>query len=362
MSGREGQTESDAKGVRENSPHPSSCTSSCDDDQKTYFISQSLFESLQNKGFSDNAIKKSIVAGCVDEGTCTQWITMHEGHPDLDTPLENGVEVTVRVKRVLTEVEREAKVRELREKAKAKVEEEKHLAAEEERKRIEMGRKALETKEMLDKLRMESELAEVRRQKEADALARRRVKVQILADKYVRQGMSSEEALRFAESEFEEAARKKREEATALMSKMTEENVTGTTASTGAWDLHGIAARAVPLSDLFDKPAEPPSSLPSLVDAILQHEDTEAARQCFTVLRTVLTNILNNPFDTTKRSLKTSSSAFCMKVAPVLPALHLLHTCGFQLATDANGNESLTATTVVIRVLARALALLPKEA
>ncbi|KAH9581952.1 PUB domain [Trypanosoma melophagium] len=363
MSGQENENEPGVRVARDSSS--SSNSSTVGEDNKKYFISQTLFETLQGKGFSDNAIKKSIVAGCVDEGTCTQWITMHEGHPELDTPLDGGVEVVVRVKRVLTEAEREAKVRELREKAKAKSEETKRLAAEEERKRIEMGRKALETKEMLDALRREAELAAVRKEKEADAVARRRVKLQILADKYVRRGMSREEAERTAEAELEAAAQKKREESAALMNNATRDSETtkGEVGyATNMWDLQRVtASTGHSLYDVFAKPAEPPSMLPHLVEEMLKHKDDSVVRQCITVLRTVLVNVHDHPFDITKRTLKTSTNAFSTKLLPVLPALQLLHTCGFELVTDANGSESLTAATVVIRVIEQALELLPKN-
>ncbi|ORC93208.1 putative ubiquitin regulatory protein (ISS) [Trypanosoma theileri] len=361
MSGHENENESGVRGTRD----LSSNSSTAEDDNKTYFISQALFETLQGKGFSDNAIKKSIVAGCIDEGSCTQWITMHEGHPELDTPLDDGVQVVVKVKRVLTEAEREAKVRELREKAKAKSEEAKRLAAEEERRRIEMGRKALETKEKLDALRREAELAAVRKEKEADAIARRRVKLQILADKYVRGGMSREEAQRTAEAELEAAAQKRREESAAQMDKQTREAETTrgeVRSATESWNLQSITASVgTSLGDVFDKPADPPAALPHLVEEMLKYQNHSMVRQCITVLRTILTNIHNHPFDITKRTLKTSTNTFSTKLLPVLPALQLLHTCGFELVTDANGSESLMATTVVIRVIEEALQLLPKD-
>ncbi|ESL06911.1 hypothetical protein TRSC58_05407 [Trypanosoma rangeli SC58] len=328
--------------------------------RKTHCISQALFETLQERGFSENAIKKSIVAGCVDAGTCTQWITMHEGHPELDTPLEEGVEVVVKGKRVLTEAEREKKVQELREKAKAKIAEEKRVATEKERERIAMGRKAIETQEVLEKLRRESELAEVRKQKEADRIARRRVKVQILADKYVRQGKTKEEAFRMAELEVEEAAHKRRQETVQAEGKGVE-NVRGGAWGTASWDIEGLIAQNASLSDVFNTPPEPLSLLPRLVDEVRKHEDAAVAHQCLAVLQTILGNIRDNPFDATKRSLKITTGVFRMRIGPVLSAIQLLRTCGFQLAADENGNECMILTTVVLRVIERAIALLSQE-
>ncbi|RNF23015.1 putative ubiquitin regulatory protein (ISS) [Trypanosoma conorhini] len=357
MSGQ-GEPPPNVRGTSADMPSSSSTSATlAPGEVQPHYISQKLFEELQGKGFSDNAIKKSIVAGCVDAGTCTQWITMHEGHPELDTPLEEGVEVVVKAKRVLTEAERERKVQELREKAKAKVEEEKRAAAEKERERIAMGRKAMETREMLEKLRREADLAEVRKQKEADLIARRRVKVQLLADKYARQGKTMEEALRIAESEVEEAVHKRRQETAQVESKELA-SVRDDVPNTASWNIGRLLAQTTPLADVFDRPLDPPSSLPRLVDEVRNYEDAAVARQCLAVLRTILTNIRESPFDTTKRSLKTTSSVFRTKIGPLPSAIQLLRTCGFQLATDANGNESMVSTTVVIRVIERAIALL----
>lgn len=41
-------------------------------DQKHFTIKQDLFDLLAENGFNENAIKKSIVAGCIDYSTCLQ--------------------------------------------------------------------------------------------------------------------------------------------------------------------------------------------------------------------------------------------------------------------------------------------------
>nr|CCC51401.1 conserved hypothetical protein [Trypanosoma vivax Y486] len=269
-----------------------------EEDTKKYYITENLFETLKAMGFSENAIKKSIVAGCVDESTCVQWITMHTGHPELDTPLESGVEVIVRVKRVLTDAEREAKVRELREKAQAKKEEEKRAAMEEERQRIEAGRKALEIKEKHDKIRLNNELAAMRKQREEDAIARKRVRVQILADRYVRQGLKPDDARRKATEEIEEELRHKREQ---VLTQLGNDQGRGGAAKDeeglGAWKLEAGTTPTHSLSDIFDGPVKPVSSLPDLVDAIVSHDNTVLSQQCLMLLRSILMNILNSPLD-----------------------------------------------------------------
>ncbi|RHW68634.1 PUB domain containing protein, putative [Trypanosoma equiperdum] len=354
MTDRNGEHDVSTRDCQSDSEHS-------DSEKRKYYISQSLFESLQAKGFSENAIKKSIVAGCVDEGTCTQWITMHEDHPELNTPLEEGVEVVVRVKRVLTEAEREAKVQELRGKARAKMEEEKRQALEDERKRVSMGRKAIEVKEELDKIRREAELEAVRKQKQQDLAARRRVRIQILTDKFIREGSMPEEARRKAEEEIEEEARKKREQALAQVDMEQRQHGTSQTGTAPTvWNLQSLAAPPpVSLDEVFTN--EPPmaaSSLPELAAAVANFNDAVTAQQCLKMLRTILTNIRDNPFDTSKRLLKTSTNAFCTKLAPVRPALQLLRVCGFRLGVDFGGNEVITATTMVVRVVNRALAAL----
>ncbi|PWV20232.1 hypothetical protein C3747_7g181 [Trypanosoma cruzi] len=95
---------------------------------------------------------------------------------------------------------------------------------------------------------------------------------------------------------------------------------------TSLWDVDGIIAQNVSLTDVFDKPFEPPSSLPRLVDELRNHKDAAVACQCIAVLLTILGNILKSPFDTTKRSLKTTTSVFCTKIAPVpLPSKSCAH-------------------------------------
>nr|CCC93610.1 conserved hypothetical protein [Trypanosoma congolense IL3000] len=344
----------------ENIPANEEGTSSdcSESEKKKYYISQALFELLQAKGFSDNAIKKSIVAGCVDEGTCTQWIKMHEGHPELDTPLEPGVQVVVRMKRILSEEEKEAKVKELREKARAIAEQEKRQAQEDERRRILMGRKALETREALDKIRRESEQAAFKKEKQQNLVARRRIRTQILTDKYIREGFKPEDARRRAEEQLDEEDRNRREQMLAQANvKQEDKPATSEVQSPSVWNVRAVT----PLSKIFDQPPLPVSSFPELVAAVFNLEDAATSRHCVTMLRTILTNICAHPFDTTKRTLKTSTSAFCTKLLPVQPALQLLHACGFRLSTDPDGTETIAATTVVFRVINHAIEILSHQ-
>ncbi|EPY31361.1 putative ubiquitin regulatory protein (ISS) [Strigomonas culicis] len=330
------------------------------DDSESYSIKQELFDALVAKGFSENAIKKSIVSGCVDESTCTQWITMHESHPDLDTPLPDGVTVEIKVKKVLTEEERAAKLQELKDKITAKKEEEKNDFQKRERERIKMGRQALKVKEELEDYKRKADLDAVARQKHDDEAARRRVKIQIIADRYERQGKSSEEAALLAAKEYDERIQKSQKEAEEKLKKMQAEHpdsvlpvVARSAPSTKEWDLSKLTSTGPLAIDVinrvYESPQQSPESLPSIVNSIAAHSDAKVAKECVQTLLLVLTNIRDNPFDMKKRTLRTSTNVFTSRVLPILPALELLRTVNFDLVEDAEGNHSITLTTLVLR-------------
>lgn len=336
--------------------------------EKRYTISQELFEMLLLEGFSENAIKKSIVAGCIDAKTCTQWIRMHEGHPELDTPLEDGVTVTVKVKRVLTESEREEKVKELKEKIKRKKEEDALEAARKEIERIEMGRKALQVKEEMEAVRRKMELDEVKRQKAADAAARKRIKVQILADRFVRQGKDPEEALRLAERSIEEEAEKARAAAAAASAANALQGLPagpplgeGGGGAGGTWNLTAFAGKTSEedrLQRVFSLSRNDAAESASLEELVAAVKALPESAKCLGVLQTVLRSILSSPLDAKKRTLRTSTKTFSQSIRPVEPALRLLRLCNFTLETDSEGSEVVACKTVVIWQLEHALALL----
>ncbi|KPI84488.1 hypothetical protein ABL78_6451 [Leptomonas seymouri] len=350
------------------SPPPSPSSSDENSDRNTYSVSQSLFDALVAKGFSENAIKKSIVAGCIDDATCTRWIQMHEGHPELDTPLEAGVEVVVKAKRVLTEAEREAKVRELQERIKQKKEEEKEELQRKERERLDMMRKMAQMKNEMEDVRRKMDLEEARREKAADLQARRRVTVQIAADRLRRKGVPMAEAYERAEREFEEAAERGRAEAAEKLARL-KKSVTcsaaklpNSSAEDGAadvWDLSAIAASAsaeANLDKIFADTAA--ASAEELVAGIQQHTAHAQVEECLRTLRIIFSNIIADPFDIKKRTLRVSTKTFREAVLPIDDATRLLRWCGFDLSTDANGGHTVCLSTVVIRKLRHALALL----
>ncbi|CAG9583524.1 conserved hypothetical protein [Leishmania major strain Friedlin] len=345
---------------------PSENSSSSEDtDSDTYTISQVLFDSLTGRGFSENAIKKSIVAGCIDEGTCTQWIQMHEGHPELDTALEDGVEVIIKAKRVLTEAEREAKVRELQERVRRNKEEEKLELQRKERERVEVGRKMLRMKSEMEELRRKMNAEEARRENAAELEARRRIKIQIAADRLERRGHTRDEALALAEKEYEEAAAKARAEAAAKLETLQRTQApvqTATSSSDGAWNLSAITAPSSAQSTLVSLFAgEAPTCAQPLVDNIHKRAPAEQTGECVRTLRLILGNIVSDPFDTKKRTLRISTKAFRDSILPVDEAVRLLRWCGFALSTDAANNQTLCLSTVVVRRLHQVLGLLGSE-
>ncbi|KAG5488411.1 hypothetical protein JIQ42_00013 [Leishmania sp. Namibia] len=334
-------------------------------DSGTYTISQTLFDALTARGFSENAIKKSVVAGCIDEATCAKWIQMHEGHPELDSALEVGVEVIVKAKRLLTEAEREAKVRELQERVRRTKEEEQLALQRKERERLEMGRKMVRMKNELDDVRRRMHVEEARRESAADLEARRRIRVQIAADRLERRGHTKVEALALAEKEFEEAATAARAEAAAKLSQLQGTQAAAQTtapASGGTWNLSSItAASSTPnkLVELFAGDA--PTCPQALVDSIRKREPAEKTSECLRTLRLILGNVVADPFDAKKRTLRVSTKAFRDAILPVDEAAQLLRWCGFALSSDAADNQTLCLSTVVMRRLYQVLALLGNE-
>lgn len=363
-----------------------------DEERKHYTISSDLFDALKTMGFGENAIKKSIVAGCVDQSTCTQWIRMHRDHPELDTPLDDGVDVTIKAKRVLTEEERKAEIQRMHEKIQRKKEEKKMEEHRKDLERIHLGRKIIDTKQMIDSVRRELDQKEVQRQRLADIQARRRVRLQILIDKYTRQGKSTEEAQRAAEEELNatqrvaqsEAARRLRDSAetdadtadkhdgvharTETASTAPEEaDSVSQSKSNEPWVLSVCASPSESIEDrlraLFDQPAPSQEAVDALVAAVRDiHSDgtrvdgnSGPGAVCLQTIKVILTNIRNSPFDLKKRNLKVATRALSQKVLPVPAAVQLLRICNFDLCTDSTGEQLLVCSALVMRRLQRVL-------
>ncbi|CCW67117.1 unnamed protein product [Phytomonas sp. Hart1] len=328
-----------------------------DNDQpEKYTISQTLFEDLQKMGFSENAIKKSIVAGCIDQSTCIQWITMHTDHPELDAPLANGVEVTVKCKKVLTEAEREQKVKELQEKIKEKKEETKKESHRKKVELTEMWRKSLEVKEEMDQVRRQTQLDEIKRDKASDREAYRQIKIGIIADRYKRQGKSSDEAHMLAVKEYDEEQLQKRQiAADRLKDLKVAPDDHPHEASKGEWNLNSVLDtrndHSTHLHTFYAAPAPTMEEVSTLISDIRRVADESEGAQCVRVLLTIFGNIRDSPFDIKKRTLKTGSKLLSQHVLRHESAVRLMRVCNFDIVVDADGNELLVCTTVIIHVL-----------
>ena len=343
---------------------------------ETFTIPQLLMQTLLGMGFSENAIKKSIAAGCINEDTCVQWISMHAGHPELDTPLGPDVRVIVKQKVVLTEEERLAKVAEMKEKIRLTKEREEKEAKENqlkaEKTRIQMGKSVHEAKEQREAQQRANAFAEMKKEKEADARAREKALLHLAIDKLVRQGMPLDQATAKATQDQEEKKQRLKEESQAKLSELQNpqkhREATSQSSSTGKseWNLAAVLGDATQPSSAAtsseltraDAPAATAESFTALVGEMRRSCDAVKAADCISTLRLIVTNIVQSPLDLQKRSLKTTTNVFSKKIAPVSGAVTFLRACGFDVAVDSNGQQMLLMNSLVMRVLYRALSAL----
>ena len=191
-----------------------------DDDDGEYitkhYIQGDIIDQLTALGFSENAVKKACVAGCVDVKTCQQWIELQLDHPELNTPLDPSIKVVIKRRRVLTEAEREAKVAELKQKiAKKKIQDELTAKQNEyaaERATRQAAKEAREARELHAERARKQAYEEMKKEKERDRLAKAKIELDIAVDKLVRQGKTHDEAVVIAT--------KKRDEKTAKLLEM----------------------------------------------------------------------------------------------------------------------------------------------
>jgi hypothetical protein len=353
-----------------------------DDDSITerYKVPADLFESLTGIGFSANAVKKSIVAGCIDEKTCMQWLEMHLDHPELNTDLEPHIRVDVSVKRVLTDAERAAKVAEL----KAKIAQNKRLEkdnlvkkeVEDAKRRMTMGKAMLREKEDRQALQRKLDYEQRIKEKEQDRLTRERLQRELAEDRLVRGGMDREAAAKQVAREFEEkklqvaeekkrmqeAARIERENrAREAAEKPTEDAAAPSGGGGGGWDLSRlvgpseseVAAAAAAAGSQgkasssnnadgsividFDRDE---ATVPAPDEAVFQRILARSAERCpatspesatgRAMLKRVLQAILDTPLERKVRVLKVTSNAFTQKIHPLPLACLYLRQAGFQ--------------------------------
>lgn len=375
-----------------------------DASKKTTYILEQQFENLKNLGFSENAIKKAYASGCVNEKTATQWITMQLDHPELNTPLDPAMgRIVIKKKVVLTPEQRVAKIAELKAKIAKKKEEQKHQTMMNERDaekaRIAGGKIAMEMREELQARARAQAYAEQRRQKDEEAIAKERVQLQLAIDKLVRKGKSAEEAEAIAKADLAEARRKQEEKVAALQAERRQQraeaaeamlggqrpadnnnndNASSGTAKGGTWNLAAflgeeqVAYSSASQAGVAMKPkgdieeVEPKDELPkpneagfkSLVEK-MKTSNPSGCQETFSMLKTVVTNIIQTPMDQKKRYLRASNSHFKSKISSTPYALSFLKVLGFQVGwVEMEGGkkeQTVVMTTVILRRLYAAL-------
>ena len=341
-------------------------------DGETHYILQEDYDFLISMGFSENAIKKSVASGCINTDTCTQWITMHKDHPELDTPLASDVRVIVKIKKILTDEERAQKVLELKEKAKQIKEREKLEEAarqqKQEKDRIQMGKGMLEMKELREAQARANVFAERQKEKEADAMAREKIRLQLAVDKLVRQGMTVEAATKQAAMENEEAKKRQREEADVALQKLragpqaaesdSNDNNNGRPkVEAKAWNLSGVLGRESEAESLIDTVFNRWTPPPPIYDSFVELAKGANASARSTLV-TILSGVIAEPLNNKKRILRSAGAAFSRTVGANKSALEILRTVGFDSTADEQGTELLVMHTVVLRYLHRAVSAL----
>lgn len=330
------------------------------DQDETYSISEQLLQALVAKGFSENAIKKSIVSGCIDEGTCTQWITMHEGHEELDTPLPDGVVVNVKVKRFLSEEEKKAKVEELRikalEKKAAEKEKEKAEGYQKEIDRIQFMRDSAVAEQRRKELIREREMKEKEEEKARDAEAKFRIKLQLRIDRLVRGGVKEEDARIIAEKALREEQEKIEKEAAAnreaALAARREYQVASSSAPFAAPPVNPL----VTMRNIYDAA---PASWEDVNKSIQRlNQAGDATVKTRSALKSVLANICNDPLNTKFRLLRVTSTPFQTQFLSATDSIYVLRWCNFDLGESQEGAEVLMCNTVVMRLIQRVLAVL----
>ena len=336
---------------------------------KTYYMSESLFENLKGMGFTEVAIHKSIIAGCINEDTCTQWISMHLDHPELNTPLESDVRVLIKVKVVLTAEEKEKKIQELKDKIAAtkNAESAAAIGAETaaEKSRIAQAKAMLEAKELRDEEQRKAIRYQKAKEKEADQKAKDRVQLQIAVDKLVRKGMSTEDAEKKAQIDIDEAKQKRREEAEAAMkaeaASQPPPKASAATSSSGAWDVARVLGTSpAAAAPSFEEPTELPSPTQEGFASLLSNmkesqKDSTVLANTINTLRTIIANVIGSPLDSKKRNIKMTSNVYLSKVAPTKYALSYLRLSGFDVGTLDDNTSILVMNTVILRRLHLAL-------
>ena len=361
-------------------PQENAAVEDVDDGREVHKIPGQLYRELVGMGFSENAVKKAFISGCINQDTVLQWLQMHEGHPELDTDIDPNVRVVLVEKKELTPEQLAEQVAVM----KRKIEEHKKKAAldeaERDRKRelqrIADGRAMRDAKEERERKQRMEAYEEVKKQKLADAAAKERVEIQLAIDKKVRKGIDPEEARKEATAEMEE--KKKRleqekqkrleEERQAREEEAKRRAEAPTTASNGGWNIAAVLApgpdepaASAPAAALPPAPEPSVSELPApnragFLTCIAQiraaaNIDDGVKQVCIDTLTTIIGNILKQPLEQRFRSLKRSSAVFNNKLAPLPGAVAFLMLAGFRSDVSPEGQPVMMMRSCILHRL-----------
>lgn len=274
---------------------------------------------------------------------------MEGEHSDNEAPLREGMTIVMEPPSELTEEERKKKIEELRKKA-----HEKKLAREEEERKEELRRERDRLKLFRQARKWEQQRAEKEKEKarQLDITKRRQVRLNIKIDAFVRAGKSMEEATALAEEQL----RKEEQEAAEKEAKKREELRAQSEEGNTSNPFLVVAPNPVDvLEQIFKEP--PPDSNAAAGSLRRMKENSSASvKEALTILQKIISNIYQNPLDTSKRVLKTTTNTFTSKILPFSEFLRILRFCNFDLVEDAKGNKVLMSNLVVMRPLKELLA------
>ena len=333
---------------------------------QTVRIPGDVLRKVTAMGFTEISVKKAFICGCIDEGTCVQWITMQLDDPQLNTPITDDVEVIVVEKRVLTQEEQAQKIAELKEKIAAKknkdLEQEKQSSVENEKKRIEMAKNMREAKEQRDAYLRQQMYEQQRKEKLQDAKAKEKILVEIAVDKLRRQGMDENAARAKVLADMEEKKQSIQAKAQAEDSERAATMPPPSDAKPKPWVLHVEGSPADTAGNLsqYDEssfavtyPVTLESFLSCVSDLRAGCPDFARASACLNTLLQILKNISEAPLNPKFRQLRRTGSTYMTRIGAVQHAERFLRLAGF--TSDSSTPENLEMKSVVICKLQKAI-------
>lgn len=269
-------------------------------------VDKNLLGELESMGFSTARATRALhFSGNDSLEAAVSWIENHENTPDIDEmPLVPASSKARATKPSLTPEEKNAIVRDLRERArKKKEEEEKRLEREREKERIRVGKELLEAKRIEEDNERKRLLALRKAEKEEEKRAREKIKQKLEEDKAERRrklGLPPEEP------------------STAKPSTVVEEKK----------------------SFLPIRPATKAEQMRECLRSLKQNhkEDDARVKKAFQTLLTYVGNVARNPDEEKFRKIRLNNPAFQERVGALKGGVEFLEICGFE---KIDGGETL---------------------